>query len=359
MIANNDLVFSLYDVSKPKLATDDVLLQPTVGVLKSRSDTNTTASFVFSSPMDVVTGFDLSKAMIDQKQNPTFCRFLSEKQKLQALNTLTISDNFWYSVGASYEDYEFVSQNLPPNTTVNISVDVAHGATNSLRDIYKLYSKAPWCSKLMSGTVATVSGATFVYNAGCNYIRVGIGPGSACSTRIVTGVGYPNLSAVYEIYRYFDDIYNGYDGPFIIADGGIRNSSDIVKYLSAGANGVMLGSMLSSLKESEGWIYPKKTFFPLSKDLKPYKYYRGQASASFQLENRGKINSVPEGVQSPNKIYQTVSYVDFHKDLEKAISSSLSYLGLTNMNQLNPKNVSFVRITPSGLNESRPHILSS
>lgn len=359
MISHNDLIFSLDTPSSPRLATDDVLLKPSIGKLPSRSLAKTSASFVFGSPMDVVTGIALSKAMLDSKQCPVFCRFLDEEQRLYALNRFSFYENFWFSVGASYEDYEFVLSNLPKNSSINISVDVAHGATSQLQEIYNLYSKAPWCKKLMSGTIATVEGAKYVVDAGCTHVRVGIGPGSACSTRIVTGVGYPNLSAVYEIYRYFSDLPDNSYRPFIIADGGIRNSSDIVKYLSAGANGVMLGNMLSSLKESEGWIYPKKTFFPLSKDLKPYKYYRGQASASFQLEKRGKINSVPEGVQSPNKIYQTVTYFNFHQDLEKAISSSLSYLGLTDIHQLNPESVSFIRITPSGLNESRPHILSS
>lgn len=359
MISHNDLIFSLDSPSSQKLTTDDVLLEPTIGKLASRSLAKTSASFVFGSPMDVVTGVSLSKAMLESKQCPVFCRFLNEDQKLYALKNFSFSDNFWFSVGSSIEDYEFVLRNLPKGNYVNIAVDVAHGATHQLKEVYKKYSSSSWCDKLMSGTVATVKGAKYVVDSGCTHVRVGIGPGSACSTRIVTGVGYPNLSAVYEIYRYFFDFYDSDFRPFIIADGGIRNTSDVIKYLSAGADGVMLGNMLSSLQESEGWIYPRKTFFPLTKDLKPYKYYRGQASASFQLEKRGKVNSVPEGVQSPNKIYQTVTYSKFHEDLEKAIGSSLSYLGLTDIHQLNPENVSFIRITPSGLNESRPHILSS
>lgn len=356
---HNDLVFTLYNLESPKITTDDVLLKPSIGKLASRSDANTKSSFVFGSPMDVVTGLDLSKAMLDLNQCPVFCRFLDEEKKLYALSNFSFYDNFWFSVGSSIEDYEFLIKNLPKNAALSIAVDVAHGATSQLEEVYKNYSRAPWCKRLMSGTVATVEGAKHVVDAGCTHVRVGIGPGSACSTRIVTGVGYPNLSAVYEIYRYFSDLPDDNYRPFIIADGGIRNSSDVIKYLAAGANGVMLGSMLSSLKESEGWIHPKKTFFSSKESLKPYKYYRGQASASFQLDRRGRINSVPEGVQSPNKIYQTISFATFQDNLEKAISSSLSYLGLTSISQLNPTNVSFIRITPSGLNESRPHILFS
>lgn len=354
MINHNNKVFSIEDLSVPKLSTNDVLLQPRVGILSSRTEVIFDKSFIYSSPMDVVTGLNMSQAMLNSNQNPVFCRFLPLDKKTQALKTFHSNPNFWYSVGSRIEDLElieylFSTNQLPSDAYFNISVDVAHGATQDLLGIYNLYRSRSWCRALMSGTVATPEAAAYVFSNGkaCTHIRVGIGPGSACSTRIVTGCGYPNLSAVYEIYTYMKESYS--DKNFsIIADGGIKTTGDIAKYLSAGADGVMLGNMLSSLKESEGWIYP---LFG-----KPYKYYRGQASAAFQKARRGKINGVPEGVQSKNKIYITKSFSTFEKETRSAIASTISYLGLKQISDLKPENVDFIKITQNGFNESRPHL---
>lgn len=353
MIKYNDLVFSLEDASSVKLSTNDVLLQPSIGILKSRSEAIVDSSFIFSSPMDVVTGLNMSEAMIAENQNPVFCRFLPLDQKVKAILKFHSQENFWYSVGAFDCDWELIeylkqTKQLPEDFYLNISVDVAHGATEAMQEIYKIYSSFSWCKNLMSGTVATPKAAEFVYNAGCNYVRIGIGPGSACSTRIVTGCGYPNLSAVYEIYRHFQ--FQEYDNFKLIADGGIKNTGDIAKYLAAGANGVMIGSMLSTIVESEGWIRPFLS--------KPYKYYRGQASAEFQKDKRGKINGVPEGVQNNKKIYPTKSFYTFNKEVKSALASTISYLSIKQISDLKPENVKFVRITSSGFNESRPHILN-
>ena len=132
---HNDLVFTLYNPESSKLATDDVLLKPSIGKLKSRSDAEINTSFVFGSPMDVVTGLDLSKVMLEHNQCPVFCRFLDQNKKIEALKTFSNHRNFWFSVGASLEDYEFILNKLPKNSTVNISVDVAHGATSELKKI--------------------------------------------------------------------------------------------------------------------------------------------------------------------------------------------------------------------------------
>ena len=208
MIKYNDLVFSLEDASSVKLSTNDVLLQPSIGLLRSRSEAIIDSSFIFSSPMDVVTGLNMSEAMIAENQNPVFCRFLPLDKKVKAILKFHSQENFWYSVGAFDCDWELIeylkqTKQLPEDFYLNVSVDVAHGATEAMQEIYKTYSSFSWCKNLMSGTVATPEAAEFVYNAGCTHVRIGIGPGSACSTRIVTGCGYPNLSAVYEIYRHF------------------------------------------------------------------------------------------------------------------------------------------------------------
>jgi len=346
MRALNDKIFSINDLSAPRLTVDDVLLVPTIGRLESRTQAKIDTSFIYSSPMDVVTGFNLCAAMLPEKQSPVLCRFLPHAEKKRTLDTFHLNENFWYSVGLNKEDYDFLNLYFFDKGSackVNICVDIAHGATEQALKFYKLYKEARWCRKLMSGTVATPEAALFVSEY-CSHIRVGIGPGSACSTRIVTGCGYPNLSALYEIsssFRYKDNI--------LIADGGIRSSGDIIKYLAAGANAVMLGRMLSSIDESHGW---QESFFG-----KPYKYYRGQASKEFQVQRRGKVNGTPEGVQSNKKIYKSGSFADFNNQTKSAIASAISYLGINCIQELNPDNVKFVRITTSGLQESHPHIL--
>jgi IMP dehydrogenase/GMP reductase len=346
MRALNDKIFSINDLSAPRLTVDDVLLAPTIGYLSSRSQAKIEIPFIYSSPMDTVTGFNLCAAMLPEKQNPVLCRFLPLPEKKKALSAFYNDENFWYSVGLNKEDYDFLNlffSSKSGNSKVNISVDIAHGATEQALKFYKLYKEAPWCRNLMSGTVATPEAALFLSDY-CTHIRIGIGPGSACSTRVVTGCGYPNLSAVYEISNAFKNKDN-----ILIADGGIRSSGDIIKYLAAGANAVMLGRMLSSVNESHGWEEP---LFG-----KPYKLYRGQASKEFQVQRRGKINGTPEGVQSNKKIYKSGSFADFNNQTKSAVASAISYLGINCIQELNPENVKFVRITTSGLQESHPHIL--
>ena len=143
----------------------------------------------------------------------------------------------------------------------------------------------------MSGTVATAKSARAVYDHGCTHIRVGIGPGSACSTRVVTGCGVPNLTAVFNIYNEF---LTESDPPIIIADGGIKASGDIVKYLSAGADAVMVGSLFSKTLESPGW---QRSWFDALLGKPPVKRYRGQASKAFQMDNVVLSLEPPKGLQ--------------------------------------------------------------
>lgn len=349
--------------SKEYLSTNDVLLKPTTGVLKSRSKAIINTSYLYSSPMDTVTDIALTKVLTEQKQNAVFCRFLPKSKREKALDMFSSNPWFWYSVGTSEEDFDFLNQYFERKKidSVNISIDVAHGDTIHLLEIYKKYRSKSWCNNLMSGTIANENSAIDLMIAGCTHLRIGIGPGSACSTRIVTGCGAPNLSAVFKTHNLL--VNNELrDKAVLIADGGIKTTGDMVKYLAAGADGVMVGSMLSTLKESAGW---KETLcfkylkylirFPLH--MRYYKYYRGQASLEFQKERRGYVNGVPEGVQSKRKLKPTIDTITFLSNCNSAIASAISYLGLNQIKDLNPDNVEFIKITQNGLIESKPHIL--
>ena len=358
ILLNNEALL----LDEVKYSANDFLLKPTTGKLKSRKDAIIDQTFLYSSPMDTVTGIELSEALLNFNQAAVFCRFLPQDVQLKAFEKFKDNPNFWFTVGASLEDFEALKLYFENNKSkINISIDVAHGDTQELDKIYKAYSTMPWCRYLMSGTVATPESALSVARAGCTHIRVGIGPGSACSTRIVTGCGVPNLSAVFEIWSKFQDYFQGVR-PIIIADGGIKTTGDIVKYLSAGADGVMIGSLFSKCIESSGWKTNrlKRIFNILSFNIffKNYlfKRYRGQASKDFQIEHRGFVSGTPEGVTGAIQ-YPTNTVENFVTETKAGIASALSYLGLTNIKDLNPHNVEFIRISSASYQESRPHLL--
>lgn len=357
----NDQLFNQNEA----LSTNDVLMEPSTGLLSSRSDAIVDSTFIYNSPMDTVAGPKLFYALLAENQAAVSCRFSSKETRLHELNTFCLNPNYWFSVGASSQDFDLLQEWHLSNTNtikVNISVDVAHGDTIYLHSLYKLYKKQPWCQNLMSGTVATPNSANKVYLSGCTHIRVGIGPGSACTTRIVTGCGVPNLTAVFNVYKHFNDhIRSNYTPPIIIADGGIKTSADIAKYLSAGADSVMLGNLLSKTLESSSWsknylIYTLHILtFKLFFKNYLYKRYRGQASLSFQKEKRGFVSGTPEGVEGPIQFPQ-YSFDFLYSSIASALKSSLSYLGLKDLKEMNPAAVKFIKITQNSLQESKPHI---
>lgn len=351
--------------TKENLSTNDVLLKPKTGILDTRSKAIIDTSYIYSSPMDTVTDIELTHEFVSNKQNAVFCRFLSIEKRQKALDLFSSNPWFWYSVGSSEEDFIFLkdyfSKEKTQTESVNICVDVAHGDTVHLIEVYKKYASESWCSNLMSGTIANEESAVPLVQAGCTHLRIGIGPGSACSTRIVTGCGIPNLTAVFKIHDILS-VCNLRDNVTLIADGGIKETGDIVKYLCAGADAVMLGSMLSTLKESAGWM--PRTLYKMFKYIwffeynkRYYKYYRGQASYEFQIERRGLVNGVPEGVQSQKRLYPSIDAKTFLSNCNSAIASAISYLGTNQITDLNPDNVEFLKITQNGFIESKPHIL--
>ena len=356
---DNHLLFS-----SNYLSTNDVLLKPTCGTVKSRKDINISETFIYSSPMDTVASQELINEMEAANQASLSCRFKSMTARIAELNLNYENENYWFSVGTSFDDFQALATwaSSRPKAKINIAVDVAHGDTIHLHALYKRYSSCNWCRHLMCGTIATGSSAARVYDSGCTHIRVGIGPGSACTTRIVTGCGVPNLTAIYDTWLTFQDpVFE--TQPVIIADGGIKTSGDIAKYLSAGADAVMIGSLLSKCEESAGWkidrfkkFINRISFNTFYKGLYVYKNYRGQASEVFQIENKGYVSGTAEGVEGPRQ-YPAYTFSTFFYQVSSALRSTISYLGQKELSTLNPKTVAFIKITENGLRESKPHIL--
>ncbi|MBR7186728.1 MAG: IMP dehydrogenase [Clostridia bacterium] len=230
-----------------------------------------------------------------------------------------------------------------------IAIDTAHGHSSmvvkKVTEIKKMYPNLP----LIAGNVATAAATQALIEAGADVVKVGIGPGSICTTRVVAGIGVPQLTAVMDCAEAADKL-----GKRVIADGGIKYSGDIVKALAAGGSAVMIGSMLAGTTESPGEIelYQGRSF----------KVYRGMGSMAamaagsndrYFQENAKKF--VPEGVEGRVPYRGSVSEIIYQ--MVGGIRSGMGYCGKANVDELR-KNSEFIRITNAGLLESHPHDIS-
>ena len=222
-----------------------------------------------------------------------------------------------------------------------ICIDVAHGHHFLMeRAIKTIRDTLDASVHIMAGNVATQEGYEALADWGADSVRCNVGGGSICSTRIQTGHGMPGLQTIFDCARSDRDVR-------IIADGGIRSSGDIVKALAAGADFVMLGSMLAGTEQSPGFVIEDTSGLQ-------YKIYRGMASKEAQVNWRGKYSS-NEGIST--RIPYKGSVEDVLRDLKNGITSGFSYTGARNIEELWGK-AEFVRQTNAGLGESKTHILS-
>ena len=230
-----------------------------------------------------------------------------------------------------------------------IVVDTAHAHTKSVKNIVKKIKTNYPQIDLVAGNIVTGDAAKFLMKAGVDGVKVGIGPGSICTTRVIAGVGYPQLSAIYNVSKALEG-----SGVTVIADGGIKHTGDITKAIAAGADSVMLGSLLAGTHESPGEtiIYEGRKF----------KTYRGMGSVEamekgskeryFQSSVEDKNKLVPEGIvgRVPYKGNLMESMYQFIGGLR----SGMGYCGAKNIKDLKSKS-SFVKISKAGLDESHPH----
>lgn len=348
------------------LTVDDILLEPKLGILRSRSDAKL-RQFIYSAPMDTVTGYELACEMIQEGEVPVICRELSDEEYCKCLKDFQGKYCF-FAVGATKSELQRFLDRMckaelhEQGIVVNVAIDIAHGDSVLAYEAIAFLRGLDFIGDIMSGSIATADAAARSVKAGCTHLRVGIGCGAACSTRLMTGIGVPQLSAVYLIAKWLDkEPSNGCIT--IIADGGIRYPGDAVKYLCAGAHAIMLGSAFSKAKESPGWnvswltpsssqvieSFPLPTPEPILK-----KRYRGHASADFQKDHFGKANRCPEGATSNEFTWDGSTVNSIVEQFRGGVASAVSYLGLTSQEELNSENVKFLRITNSAWQESLP-----
>ena len=231
-----------------------------------------------------------------------------------------------------------------------IVVDIAHGHSDNALNTVRLIKKAFPNSELIAGNVATAQGAEDLIKSGVDAVKVGVGSGSICITRVITGSGVPQLTAVLDCAK----IGKKYDIP-IISDGGVRTSGDATKALAAGASTVMVGGMLGGTDESPG--------SPVMKNGKRFKIYRGMASFYASLGRKSKetgsvsisedLNDyVAEGVEA--MVPYKGSVTDIIKQLTGGIRSGLSYCGANTIQQMQ-ENAEFMKMSRAGFAESQPH----
>ena len=346
------------DPIKEALTFDDVLLTPNYSnVLPSDVSTNTNLSGninlqipLLSSAMDTVTESKMAISIAKAGGLGIIHRNLDIKRQIIEINKV-ISKKLpvGAAVGAGSAEFKRAEALLKQNITM-IVVDTAHGHTKKVAEIIKKIKKIKSKNTaLCAGNIATPEAAKFLANLGVDVIKVGIGPGSICTTRLVAGIGMPQLSAILAVKKGLKN-----KNIKIIADGGIKFSGDIPKALAAGADAVMIGSLFAGTDEAPGKIIKKNGRF--------YKSFRGMGSIGamnkgsadryFQTKQKDKSKYVPEGVEGLVKYKGEVSNIIFQ--LVGGLKSSMGYLGRKNIKDLRKK-AKFVKITKAGFYESMVH----
>lgn len=339
------------------LTYDDVLLLPQYSEV-TPSKVSIEAHFtpkikltvpIIASPMDTVCESKMAIAMAKLGGYGIIHRNLSIEEQVEELKTVLaagVLSGVAVGVGSDFTDRV---KALVNNGATEICLDSAHGHTQHVIEaIHWIASNYPQV-EIVAGNVATYAGVRALLEAGASTVKVGMGPGSICTTRIMSGMGVPQLTAVIEGVRAAREL-----GGRIVADGGIRNSGDIVKALAVGADTVMVGSLVAGTDEAPGEI--------MKLDGKQYKSYRGMGSVAAmkkgsasrygQNSEQAAKKLVPEGVEA--LVPYKGSVTDLVYQLMGGLRAGLAYLGAQNLNQLNEK-AEFIRISEAGVLESRPH----
>lgn len=355
------------------LTFDDVLLEPGYTDFK-RQDVDCTTTLhptlvlhlpVISSPMDTVTEEIMARSMALAGGLGIIHRNLpvtTQAAMVKAVKTSKVGESIQGSfdakgrllVGAAVgvgSDLEERVKALAQVEADLIVIDSGHGNTSFMVEAIKHIKLTYPQIVVMAGNIASYDGAKRLIEAGADILRVGMGPGSICTTRIITGMGVPQLTAVQEAVRAVNDSGKSVT---VIADGGIRQIGDMAKAMAMGAHAVMLGSLLAGYDESPGDL--------LTLDGKQYKAYRGMGSIAAmkkgsaerygQTKDTKEKKLIAEGVEGLVKYKGNV--VDYCTQVAGSIKSSFYYIGAKSLPDYHQK-ARFIKITQASLTESHPH----
>ena len=338
-------------MTQAALSYDDILLVPQYSDIRSRAEIDLSVDLgnnlnlqlpILSSPMDTVSESEMCLSMAQQGAAGIIHRYNTIEEQVSMAVTMIGEHGPGHVVGAAVGTSLDFIQRARLLTRVGVTficVDVAHGHHVLMKEALHAL-RCALCDDIhiMAGNVATLEGVNDLADWGANSVRCNFGGGSICSTRIQTGHGLPGLHTIMECAKTDRDVA-------IIADGGIRNSGDMVKALALGADAVMIGSLLAGTTESPGKLLEDGTG-------QKWKLYRGMASKEAQMDWRGNYSSL-EGVSS--RVPYVGPAAEILHDLGRGIRSGLSYSGARTITELQTK-ATFTTQTGAGQTERRPHI---
>ena len=344
--------------NKKLYSFDDWLLIPQYSDIKSRSEIDTSVSLndkikldipIISSPMSTVTEAFMCNAINAVGGLGIIHRYNTVKHQTKLCNFIYKDVPRAAAIGASGDFKERLASLVREGEIDIVCIDIAHGDHILMREAIEYIKEEYPFLYVIAGNVSTPEAYLRLSLWGADAIRTSVGSGSICTTRIQTGHGVPTLQAIMDCYKVKkEEEVKGNKMPAIIADGGIKNSGDIVKCLAAGAELVMLGSMLSGTKETPGKI---ETF----SDGKKFKKYSGMASKSAQKAWRGSYSSI-EGVSTTVQYKGTTSKVI--NEIMSNVRSGMSYSGARSLEELRDAAI-FARQTSSSNVEGNAHIYRS
>lgn len=350
---------------------DDVALVPKYNEVQSRLhttlNTKLTKLITINNPlipanMDTVISFDLAEKVIEEGGIPIFHRFCNIQQQINFCEKF--KDNCFVSCGVNDDEYNKLEK-LFNAGALGVCIDIAHGHSKVIIDLISKIKKQFPHKEVIAGNICSEKAYIDLVNAGVDAVKVGVGPGAACTTRIVTGFGVPQFTAIYNIAQAKNKLSSQLQVP-IIADGGIRNSRDVALALAAGADSVMIGNLFSKTLESASKKYYKDdnnklietsnlqdVYNKYENDFEIYGHYRGQASKNFQNEYFGKLKkgTVAEGIDFHTKCSGPVE--NLYNEINGGLRSALTYAGAKNIEDFQ-KNAEFVEVTINYMGESKP-----
>jgi IMP dehydrogenase len=345
------------ELIKEALTFDDVLLVPRYSdVLPAETNLNINLGQnlslkipFLSSAMDTVTESNMAIAIAQKGGLGIVHRNLSISEQVKEIKKVKSKKLIvGAAVGTAKEDLVRAKSILDAGVDL-IVIDTAHGHSEkvmkTLSKIKKIFSKIPICV----GNIASGEAALKLYNEGADILKVGIGPGSICTTRMIAGIGVPQITAVREVKKTMKN-----KKIKIISDGGIKFSGDIIKGLAAGADAIMMGSIFAGTDESPGKKFKYNNKF--------YKLYRGMGSIGamsagssnryFQKNYKDKSKFVPEGVEA--RVLYKGSVHEILYQLQGGLKSSMGYIGAKMIKEIQ-KQGKFIKITKAGFYESMVH----
>lgn len=345
------------ELIKEALTFDDILLLPRYSeVLPSETNLNISLSKnielkipFLTAAMDTVTESNMARAISKEGGLGIIHRNLTpDEQCLEVKKTLKNGFKVGAAIGTSEKEI-IRAKKLTDNGVNLIVVDTAHGHSRRVLSIIKRIKKLCKGVSICAGNIATGEAAKRLYNEGVDIVKVGIGPGSICTTRLVAGIGVPQITAIMNVKKVLEK-----KNVKIISDGGIKFSGDLVKALAAGADAIMMGSIFAGTEETPGKKFKYKNKF--------YKKFRGMGSIGamsdgssdryFQSDVSKKSKFVPEGVEGIIRYKGPVSKIIYR--LKGGLRSSMGYIGAKKISQIRSKS-KFVKITKAGFYESMVH----